>query len=232
MESLDMLANNLANASTAGYKVDREFYSLYMDAEAHSAGVAGESPRAIQQPLIDRPWTDLSQATLQPTGGSLDLAISGRGFFAVESPSGVLHTRNGAFQLSRTGEVVTEDGYKLRLEDGTPLRLDPRLPIEISRDGSVQQDGQQRGRLQVTEFASAGDIAKAGSSYFRAREGSGIASTASEVHQGKLESSNVAPAESAVRLVGVMRQFEMLQRAITLGGEMSRRAIEEVAKPT
>ena len=94
MESLDLLANNVANAATGGYKADREFYSLYADPEAADSGSASAMP------LIEKPWTDLSQGVLQNTGGPFDLALSGRGFFAVNGPSGPLYTRNGSFRLA------------------------------------------------------------------------------------------------------------------------------------
>src|SRR5690242_13033381 len=87
MESLELLANNLANAETGGYKSDREFYSLYRAAEASS-----ESP---SMPLIEQRWTDFGQGTFQTTGSPLDVALSGPGFFGVEGPSGPLYTRNG-----------------------------------------------------------------------------------------------------------------------------------------
>src|SRR5947208_8328714 len=86
MESLDMLANNLANAETGGYKTDREFYNLYVAPEA----AAGESPTTM--PLVERPWTDFSQGTIRQTGNSLDFALSGKGFFAVDGPTGPLYT--------------------------------------------------------------------------------------------------------------------------------------------
>ena len=84
MESLDMLANNLANTETSGYKTDREFYNLYQSADAAEGG--GEATL----PVVERPWTDFSQGTLRVTGGSLDLALSGKGFFTVDGPSGSL----------------------------------------------------------------------------------------------------------------------------------------------
>ena len=115
MESLDMLANNIANASTAGYKVDREFYSLYSDAMADDN---------VLSPVIEKPWTDFSQGTLQVTGKPLDLALNGTGFFAVNSPSGTLYTRNGSFQTAPSGNVVTAEGYALRLTGGTPRSVD------------------------------------------------------------------------------------------------------------
>src|SRR3974390_3421206 len=84
MESLDLLANNVANATTGGYKADREFYSLYAAPEAQDA-----EPVATM-PLIERPWIDLSQGVLQTTGNALDVALSGKGFLAVQGPSGPL----------------------------------------------------------------------------------------------------------------------------------------------
>src|SRR5262249_54839104 len=92
MESLDLLANNVANASTGGYKADREFYSLYLAPEAAES----DDPRAM--PLIERPWVDLTQGPIHNTGNPTDLAISGKGFFVVDGPSGPLYTRNGSFQ--------------------------------------------------------------------------------------------------------------------------------------
>src|SRR5947199_6209968 len=83
MESLELLANNVANASTGGYKADREFYGLYAAPEADDNGST--------MPLIERPWTDLSQGPLQSTGNPLDLALTGRGFFAVDGPRGPLY---------------------------------------------------------------------------------------------------------------------------------------------
>src|ERR1051326_3728537 len=85
MESLDMLANNLANADTGGYKIDREFYSLYAAPET-----AANDP--LTMPVIERPWTDFSQGTIRPTGNPLDFALAGKGFFRVDGPNGPLYT--------------------------------------------------------------------------------------------------------------------------------------------
>jgi flagellar basal body rod protein FlgG len=230
MESLDMLANNLANAGATGFKADREFYAIYADAEAMNAANAGSSLNASIQPLIDRPWTDFSQAAFQQTGNSLDVALSGPGFLTVESGGGILYTRNGALRVSAAGDVVTAEGYKVRLESGAGLRVDARAPVEIASDGLVRQRGSVIGRLEIAEFRTPGDLIKTGNSYFRSAA-TPARSARTEVHQGKLEMSNVVPAQSAVRLVSIMRQFEMLQRAVGIGGEMNRKAVEEVAKP-
>lgn len=222
--ALDMLANNIANASTSGYKRDGEFYSLYKDAEAAEwGGVTGTLP------LVEKAWIDLSQGTLTTSGRPLDLALSGQGFFAINSPGGTLYTRNGTFQRSADGQVTTFEGHALRLAGGGTLKIDPG-PVEISTDGSVQQNGLQLGRLELVDFEP-GSLMKQGATMFRAAEGAtGVSARSVEVHQGKLEGANVSSAESAVRLVNLMRQFETLQKAITLSGEMSQKAISEVAK--
>src|SRR5215475_712508 len=98
MDSLDMLANNIANTGTAGFKADREFNSLYEQ----------------ELPVVERHWTDFSQGTLLPTGNPLNVALSGKGLFALNSPSGTVFTRNGDFRISKTNQIETSDGYTVR----------------------------------------------------------------------------------------------------------------------
>lgn len=222
MESLELLANNVANAATGGYKADREFYGLYAAAESD-----GESA----MPLIERPWIDLSQGTIQATENPLDLALSGRGFFAVNGSAGPLYTRNGNFRLGPDGRLLTAEGYSLRGTAGAPIVLQPGRSVDITADGTIQQDGAAVAKLEIVDFAPADGLAKQGTNYFRPTDANAkpTLSTAT-VAQGKLEASNTGSAESAVRLVSVMRQFEMLQKAVNLGGEMNRAAIEQVAR--
>ena len=226
MESLDMLANNIANASTSGYKADREFYSLYAAPEA--AGVIS-GPDTL--PLIERPWTDFSQGELRPTGNPLDVALVGKGFVSVDGTGGPLYTRDGSFRVSAGGQLVTAEGYAVRGVDGNPIELSSSAPVEISPDGTVVQDGQTAGQIAVVDFADPAGLSKQGHNYFRpAPELSAAPASAYEVQQGKLENSNASNAEGAIRLVSVMRQFEMLQKAAALGSEMNRKAVEEVAR--
>jgi len=220
MESLELLANNVANAATGGYKADREFYGLY-------AAPEGESNL---MPVIERPWIDLSQGLIHTTGNSLDLALSGRGFFAVNGPNGPLYTRNGSFSLAADGRVVTPEGYSVRGAGGAPLTLASGRSIDIDADGTIVQDGNIAGRLEIVDFASLDGVVKQGNNYFRVADPSTASASTASVEQGRLEASNTGSAESAVRLVSVMRQFEMLQRAVSLGGEMNRAAIEQVAR--
>jgi flagellar basal-body rod protein FlgF len=226
MESLELLANNVANASTGGYKADREFYSLYAAPEAWDADALSTMP------VVERPWIDFAQGVIRATGSPLDVALSGSGFFAVDAPGGPLYTRDGSFQLAADGRLVTADGHAVRGAQGARIQLKSSLPVEILNDGTVRQDGAVVGQLEIADFSSTAGLVKQGSNYLRVADPSLRPSTPSRtsVEQGKLEASNTGSAEAAVRLISVMRQFEMLQKAATLGADMNRRAIEEVAK--
>jgi flagellar basal-body rod protein FlgF len=225
MESLDMLANNLANTETGGYKTDREFYDLYVGPEAAASGDAV----AATLPVQEKPWTDFSQGTLRPSGSPLDLGLSGKGFFAVDGPAGSLYTRNGNFRLSPAGLLVSAEGYPVRMAGAAKVKIQLSSPLQVAPDGTLLQDGQALGRIELVDFPDTGALSKQGASYFRSTQAP-QAAAATEVQQGKLESSNVTPAESAVRLVSVMRQFEMLQKAVTMGTDMNRKVVEEVAR--
>jgi flagellar basal-body rod protein FlgF len=232
MESLDMLANNLANASTAGFKVDREFYSTWMSAEA-GASNDDAGIRSAESPVVDRQWTDFSQGMISPTGNPLDLALDGDGFFVAQSANGPVYTRNGSFHLDNKGILSTSEGYPVLNGDNKPIQLDPAQPVTISEDGSIQQGGATLGTIAVVRFTAPADLDKEGHSNFSLSV-TDLKPVTSEAHvrQGYLEAANVQPAETAVRLVSVMRQFDMLQRAMSLGNGMNQKAIEDVAKVT
>ena len=232
MEALDILSNNLANSNTGGFKLDREFYSLFQGERALPAN--GQQVTTL--PVIQKGWTDFQQGLLTPTGNPLDLALEGKGFFAVDGPSGPLYTRNGAFKLSSAGVLTTMDGYPVRSvsppdQPAKKIQTVSQGPIEISPDGTVQQDGQSLGQIQMVDFADTNALNKVGNSYYRVTDPKVKATPAKEVtvNQGKIESSNVAPAESAVRLVDLMRQYEMLQKAVSVAADMNKQAINQVA---
>jgi len=229
VETLDLLANNIANASAPGFKADREFYNLYMSAEA-AESPDGTNPPTL--PVIERQWTDFAQGTITPTHNSLDLALSGQGFFVAASGAGNLYTRNGSFRISSGGQLETSDAHAVLDTNGKPIPLDPARPVDIGTDGVIQQDGSQVAQIAVVNFSDPSLLVKRGSAYFAADLSAITPNPApdTEVLQGKLEAANSQPAESAVRLVNVMRQFESLQKAMAIGADMNRRAVDEVAK--
>jgi flagellar basal-body rod protein FlgF len=227
MESVDLLANNIANASSSGYKGDSEFYTLFTSEAANED--APENPSTL--PMIQRQWTDFSQGLLEPTNNPLDFGLAGKGFFAVTGPSGPLYTRSGNFQVLPSGKLATGEGYPVLAQGGEPITADVTEPIQVLPDGTVRQKGQDLAQLQLVDFKDTSALVKQGANYFRNTSDQKPAdATDLKVYQGKVEASNVGASQAAVRLVGVMRQFEMMQKAITISGDMSRKAIEEVAK--
>ncbi len=198
-----MLANNLANSTTGGFKADREFYTLFSASDETQYDGQGSSTAL---PQVKSQWTDFSQGTLQPTGSPLDLALSGGGFFTVAGPSGPLYTRNGAFQLSSSGELTTAEGYPVKDVDGKNIQSQSQGPITVGADGTVAQDGQTLAQISVVDFQDRTVLSKLGASYFvntskTAKPAPAAADTS--IAQGRIENSNVSPAESAVRLVGI-----------------------------
>ncbi len=228
LESLEMLANNLANVETGGFKADREAYSLYLSAEAGTDPAFDGTGTA---PVIESHWTDFSQGNLRETSNPLDVALDGDGFLAIQTKSGTRYTRNGNLRLSPAGVLTAQDGSPVLTATGGQITLQTGQPVEILKDGTVQQRGRNAGKLQLASFDRSA-VNKEGVSYYAAAPNAQPKAATAQVLQGKLEQSNTGPAESAVRLISIMRQFEMLQKALTIGNDMNRKAIDEVAKVT
>jgi flagellar basal-body rod protein FlgF len=226
MQSLEMLANNLANVETSGFKADREFYSLYIGADASRDAATGD---LSTQPVIESPWIDLAQGNLRNTSNPLDFAIDGPGMFAVNTPAGTRYTRNGSFRISATGVLTTSEGNPVRARGGGQISIPSTTRIDVLADGTIQQAGQPLGQIEMAAF-DRDSLDKMGESYFAPFAGAVAKPATGTVVQGKLEQSNVTAAESAVRLVAIMRQFEMLQKAMNIGNDLNRHAIEEVAR--
>jgi flagellar basal-body rod protein FlgF len=210
-ESLDLLSNNLANINTSGYRAQQStFRSLLASARS-----AGELNRAINEfGVLESSRINLSPGNLEQTSNPLDLAIEGRAFFAAQTKAGVLYTRNGRFQISGKGEVVTAEGDPVLGEKG-PIVV-PSGPVQISADGTISVAGGVVGKLRLVDFAPGAALTSAGSGYYAAPSNSIKTGTGSYVRQGFIESSNVDPIAATVGLIGLQRHAEMLQRALSL----------------
>lgn len=227
INQLDVLANNLANTNTPGYKADGEFQNVYLSEQA-----ASDPNDPARIPDVSERWIDYSQGTLQETGNPLDLAFYGRGFLTADTNNGVVLTRNGSLRMNPKGFLETSEGYRVRNNEGKPIQLDPALAVNILKDGSIQQSGRTVAKIGLFDAATTDIADKAGHGYFRLTDVKKLKAAAAdtELHQGKIEAANVSPAESSIRLVTLMRQFEMLQRAASIGADMNKKAIEEVAR--
>ena len=234
-QALDLIANNMANASTAGYKtVAPTFRSiLAADSEASqdSAQRLGPVNSAINDfGTLEGTRVNFTQGGLEQTGNALDIAISGQAFFAVQSGSNELYTRSGSFHLSPTGGLVTADGNAVVGDQG-PITLPPGVTT-ISSDGTISVNGVRAAQLKLVEFPEATPFTPVGRAYYQPPEtATPLPGTTSSVRQGMLEASNVNPVEAVVQLIEAQRAVESLTHAMsmfnsqfdhTAAGELSR----------
>jgi len=234
-ESLDIVANNLANSGTPAFKSELERYTLYGSEEALSAN--GGPDFTGLSPDLRKSWINFNQGVLESTARPLDIAIEGNAYFVTESPDGNLLTRNGSFQIGTDGQLRTREGFKVKLTlpDGQPLpptfRLDPNKAPNIDRQGVLTQDNVPLARIDLVEPTERDQLNKSGNSYFALSDTAKLKkATGIELHQGSLERSNADPTTGSIQLVKISRQFEMLQKALQLHGEMGKRSTEEVGR--
>jgi flagellar basal-body rod protein FlgF len=228
LEALDVIANNLANVNTTGFRGQREFYS------AVSANLAGIPMTPLNRAINDfgvlgGSQVDLRQGSLQSTGNDLDLAISGAGFFAVQTLHGVRYTRNGSFHLDTAGEIVTQDDEPVLGPNG-PIVLPPG-EVTIASDGTVAVNDAIAGQVRIAEFASDVALVPEGNSNFVAPEGAALAATNSTINEGMLESANLNPIQQTVTMMALQRHSELLERTLSVfQNDFDKTAIEDMAR--
>ncbi|WP_425058621.1 Flagellar basal-body rod protein FlgG [Sporomusa carbonis] len=225
----DTIANNLANANTTGYKKDiavsKDFASLLIRRinDGQDAPVIGTLGIGA---MIDQVATIQTAGGMRPTGSSLDFAVDGKGFFAIETPAGVRFTRNGAFTRSAQGELVTHEGYRVLGQNG-PLRI-PDGKISVDGSGRITNGGIAAGQLRVVEFADERQLVKEGDSLFRA-PGNGRPASGNVV-QGFLEQSNVNVVSEMVNLIAGYRAYEVNAKTVQAHDQLLDKAVNEVGK--
>jgi flagellar basal-body rod protein FlgF len=226
-QALDVVAANVANVSTGGYRAQQPTFRTVLAGASQLA--AYPLNRAINNfGVLAGTRLDLSSTSMEPTGSELDLAVEGAGFFAIQTAAGVRYTKNGNFRLSPKRELITASGDAVLGEQG-PLTL-PAGQVSISSDGSVSVAGALAGKLRIAEFAPGAQLVPEGESYYHA-DGAGLPATHSRLRQGMLESSNVNPLQAAASLIAVQRQAEMMQRTLSIfHGEFNRIAATELSR--
>ncbi len=225
----EVVANNLANADTTAFK--REAATVRAGAGAAMARIGDGGAVPIGEwggsVLPGSHAVDLRQGGLRATGRPLDLALVGRGFFALETPAGVRYTRDGSLRVDREGYLVNGDGLRVLGENG-PLQVGEG-EVAVSPGGEVTANGQVRGRLRIVDFP-ADALIREGGNLFRARDDGEGKPVAATVQGGHLELANVHVVQEMVDLIAVMRAYEAGQRLIRAQDETLGQLLSEVGK--
>jgi flagellar basal-body rod protein FlgF len=233
---LDVVANNIANINTNGFKADTTVFQEYLMPVARSNSFRGRDARLSY--VQDRAtWQDFRQGTLQQTGNPLDIAIDGNAFLAVQTARGERYTRNGALQINATGQIVTSEGDAV-VGDNGPLQMQTGdHDISINSEGTISvRNGanttisQIRGKLKLTSFPQPQQLQKDGASTFAApASAQQVPPTKVKVVQGAIERSNVQSVVEMTRMIEVSRAYASIATMLQNQSDMRKNALQQLA---
>ncbi len=222
--ALEITANNIANADTAGFKLEQ----LLVQADPATPPVP-DAPTVAY--VLDTGVTrDFTQGEMERTGNAYDLAIDGPGFFQVQTAAGLRYTRDGRFGVNTANQLVTKAGDPVLDTGGRPITLDPNLPEPaIAKDGTVSQGAANLGRIGVFRFADLSVLQKDGGNLFQ----SGVTPTAAPdavIRAGSVEHSNVKPVVEITNLIEITRAYERVAQMMSQTSDLSERAVDRLGK--
>lgn len=230
---MDVVANNIANLNTTGYKADGSIFEEYLSSAARAAQTGSRISFVHDRGV----WHDMSQGSIERTGNPLDVAVDGKGFLVVQTPSGERYTRNGSMTINGNGQLVTSDGFPV-LGDGGPISFQPSdRQVSISRDGTISvREGTSkvdsaRGKLRIVTFANMQQLQKDGSSTFNPVAGATPQpATTATVIQGAVEKSNVRGVVEMSRMIEITRSYTNISAMLQQQADISQAAIDKLAE--
>jgi len=237
---LQLLSNNLANVNTVGFKKDRGRFQAFSLSETNNNKELPFSSNRSQAPaywMQYSSYTDFSSGEMKKTGSQFDLALTGKGFFCVETPDGVRYTRRGDFTVDKDEVLVTQEGWPV-LGEGGEIKIKMAKPSEdkrefsVSEDGFVTVDGSQVDRLRIVDFSNSSALEKAGHNFYRAVNPNALEDINEDfkVSQGFLELSNVDVVRMMTEMIEVLRGYESYQKTIRSIDDMNAKMINEVGR--
>ncbi len=225
---MDVVANNIANADTAGFKVEQ----IMSETEVERLAVQpGSGSRNVQFVLDQGLARDFKQGAISQTSNPLDFAVDGEGFFRIITPRGERFTRDGRFAINDQGTLVTKAGDVVS-GDGGEITLDPRRgEPTVAPDGTISQQGAPVGKLSLATFTSLSGLAKDGDGLYRNDSSDAPqAAAGAKIIQAAVESSNVQPVIEVTRMIEVSREYERIARLMDQTAELDRKAIERLGR--
>ena len=232
---LGVTSNNIANATTPGYKQDRlpdevgkslDLLRWAVDDNGNPVGSITLGPKSGLSQL------DLAPGPIQETGNPLDLAIAGAGFFTVQGADGqTRYTRDGGFHVDADGALRARDGSAVLNQNGQPIQVPSDGPIDVSADGRLTRTGAVLDQLLLVDVAPGQQLLKQGNGMFTPADGALPQPTTSiQLYQGFLEGSNVDMTESIVQTMNLVRAYEANQRLLQVEDQTLARAVNDIGK--
>jgi len=224
---MDIVANNIANMNTHGFKGERMMFVEHM-VKSRGGGKLQGAKLAYVRDIAT--MTDTSTGQMEKTGNPLDLAITGEGFFVVQTPDGERYTRNGRFKLDDGGQIVTQTGDPLASTGGEPFFLSPEdTTVTISRDGTVATNNGELGKIRLVTFENPQELKRFADGLFSSNTAPVDVETP-EIAQGTLEGANVKPILEMAKLIEISRKYDSTRKFIEREDERVRNMIREFGK--
>lgn len=222
MSEMRIIANNIANSATSGYRQEGLIFSEYVQAGQDQSSLSMNRARIRN--------TSHEQGALTQTNGSFDFAIEGDGFFLIETPAGERLTRAGSFSPNADGDLVTMDGYRVLDAGGAPVFIPPdQTGISVAADGTLSANGQLLGEIGLVQPSDPLGLTREDGVRFRANGGVEPAENAT-ILQGFVEGSNVNPILQVSRMIEVQRAYEMGQSFLETEDQRIRNAVKTLIK--
>lgn len=221
---MDIMTNNLANATTVGFKKEGSTSQSFDTVLAYklkdaSVGLGTAQHIGYNNPgvKIGENYVDYTQGSYRITNNPFDLALSGDGFFAVEftnkaGETSTKYTRAGNFTLNSEGYLVTNDGDYVLDTNNRRIKLNPLTDAKVQSDGTITQNGTVMGKIQITDFENYDYLERYGETYFQPIEGAKTTTSTAEVNSGTLEMANVSVVTEMVNMISITRQYESNQK--------------------
>lgn len=228
MNEMDVVANNMANLNTAGYKSEKVLFEEFMMPAAADEGM----PAGDQQVAYTQDWAsihDFTAGAMRQTGNPLDIALEGDGFLTIDTPAGPQYTRNGELHIDNNGTLVNVDGFPVASDGGTITFEPTETDISIAPDGTVFSSAGNKGKLALASFQSPQVLDRAGDNLFTVNQaGAAHADTTTRVHQGALEASNVSGVTEMSNMIRVTRAYELVSQFIEQQDQLKQTAIQRL----